>query len=212
MRKCACIALLIIMLCTVLGAQGQLSASEGEVEYAKGKKLAAVIEVPYPPATVQQAIKDYMAKKGVKGGSSKDFDIFRSLPLKDGDPELNDLHFKVERKSRREKNVSIVHLLVGRPGENVSLRTPGDRHKLEDAKNYLTGLVPVVEAHNLELDIAKQQDLLNKAEKKLNELQDNGKELEGKLNTNKTDQQKQFDEVTKQKTILEAMMGRRKVS
>jgi hypothetical protein len=204
--------LVIFLLMTGVRVQAQIAATEGEVEYSKGKKMAAVMELPYPPETVEQAIKDYMAKKGVKVNSSKGFNIFRSLKLKDGDPELSDLHFKVDRKSRKEKNVSVVHLMVGRPGENVALRTPDDRHKLTDAKEFLTGLAPVVEAHNLELDIAKQQELLGKEEKKLKSLQDDQKDLEDKLNANKTGQQKQLDEITKQKTILEAMFGRRKVS
>jgi hypothetical protein len=212
MKNCSYLLVVIIMLMAGVRVQAQISATEGEVEYVKGKKLAAVIEIPYPPETVEQAIKDYIAKKGVKASKTKGFNIFRSLKLKDGDPELSDLHCKVERKSRKEKNVSVVHLLVGRPGENVALRMSGDRHKLDDAKEFLTSLVPVVEAHNLELDITKQQDLLGKAEKKLKGLQEDQKELEGKLNTNKTDQQKQLDEVTKQKTILEAMFTRRKDS
>jgi len=73
-------------------------------------------------------------------------------------------------------------------------------------------MTPVVEAHNLELDIAKQQDLLGKAEKKLKDIQNDQQSLEEKLNNIKTDQQKQQDEVIKQKTILEAMVNRRKVS
>lgn len=202
----------IIMLMAGVGVKAQITAAEGEVEYGKGTKQAAAIEIPYPPATVEAAIKDYMAQKGVKPGKSKDFSVFRNVKLKDGDPELCDLHCKVVRKSRKEKNVSVVHLLVGRPGENVTLRTTGDRHKLNDAKEFLTNLVPVIEAHNLELDIAKQQELLNKAEKKLRGLQDDQKDLENKLNAIKTDQQKQLDEVTKQKSILEAMFGRRRNS
>jgi hypothetical protein len=203
---------MIIMLFSGPGLQAQITAAEGEAEYAKGKKLAAVMELPYPPPTVEQAIKDYIAKKGVKGDKSNGFNVFRSLKLKDGDPEMSDLHFKVERKSRKEKNVSVVHLLVGRPGENIGLRTPGDRYKLGEAKEFLSGMVPAVEAHNLELDIAKQQELLEKVEKKLKNLQDDQKALETKLNANKGDQQKQLDEATKQKTILEAMFNRRKVS
>jgi hypothetical protein len=212
MKNCSYLLFVIIMLMAGAGVQAQITAAEGEVEYGKGTKQAAAIEIPYPPATVEQAIKDYIAQKGVKAGKSKGFLVFRGMKLKDGDPELCDLHCKVERKSRKEKNVSVVHMLVGRPGEDVTLRTAGDRHKLHDAKEFLTSMVPVVEAHNLELDIAKQQELLNKAEKKLKGLQDNQRELENKLNAIKNDQQKQMEEVTKQKTILEAMFNRRKES
>ena len=190
----------------------QPAAAEGLVEYEKGTKVAAVIEVPYAPATVEQVIKDYIAAKGVKGKKSKGFNVFRGVAIKEEDVEVNDLHFKVERKSRKEKNASRVYLLAGRPGENIGLRTAGDRHKVDEAREFLNRIVPSIALYNLEQEIARQHEVVSKAEKRLKALQDDQKELEKKLNANKGDQQKQQDEIAKQKAILEAIELKRKTS
>ena len=199
---------IILLLSTSLSAQPK--ATDGKVDYGKGDKIAAMIELPYAPEVVEDAIEQYLAKKGVKGDKSRSFQIFRNLKLKDGDSEINDLHFKVERKSRREKDVSVVYLLIGKPGENVSVRTKSDNHKVDDAKEFLNDMTPFIEAHKLEKDISDQELVFGKAEKKMKTLADEQKELEEKLATNKTNQEKQVIELEKQKTVLEAMRTRRK--
>lgn len=194
----------------ITSAQAQSNASESSIEYHKGDKVAAVIELPYPPEVVEDAIKDYLSKKGVKESKYKGFSIFRSTRMYDSDLNVNDLHFKVERKSRKEKDVSVVYLLVGRPGENVGLRTKDDRYKVDDGKGFLNNMAPSIEAYNLEVDIKNQDETVKKTEKKMKNLQDEQKELEKKLEANKKEQEKQTEEMSKQKTMLEAMQGRRK--
>jgi hypothetical protein len=194
----------------ILPAQAQSNASEGTIEYHKGDKVAATIELPYPPEVVEDAIKDFLSKKGVKESKYKGFSIFRSTRMYDSDLNVNDLHFKVERKSRKEKDVSVVYLLVGRPGENVGLRTKDDRYKVDDGKGFLNNMAPSIDAYNLEVDIKNQDETVKKTEKKMKNLQEEQKELEKKLEANKKEQEKQTEEMTKQKTTLEAMQGRRK--
>jgi hypothetical protein len=201
---------LIAGLFFLLPAQAQYNASEAPVEYHKGDKVAAVIELPYPPDVVEDAIKEFLSKKGVKDSKYKGFSIFRSTRMYDSDLNVNDLHFKVERKSRKEKDVSVIYLLVGRPGENIGLRTKDDRYKVDDGKGFLNNMVPSIEAHNLEVDIKNQDETLKKAEKKMKNLQDEQKELEKKLETNRKEQEKQTEEISKQKTTLEALQGRRR--
>ncbi len=212
-------SLLVIFALLLISHQGrsQATATEGKVEHSNGDKVAAVIELPYPVDEVENVIKDYLAKKGVKGDKSKGFEVYRSAKLKDGDAELNDLHFKVERKSRKEKDITVVYLLVGRPSENVGARTPSDRHKVDEAKSFLNGLAPSAEAYHLEVQINEQMEVVKKADKKMAglvedsvSLLDKIKSLQTKLEANRAEQQKQVEEVAKQRSILEAMRNRRK--
>jgi len=199
-----------------LSAKSQGNAMEGKVEYQKGDKIAAVMDLPYPAEVVEDAIQDYFSKKGIKGDKSKGFNIYRGVRLREDDPELTDLHFKVERK-RREKNSSTIYLLVARPGENVGVRTSDDNYKVDEGKAFLNNIVSWVEAHNLDVEIGQQEEIVKKAERKLKNLQDDQrdlekriKNLEEKLEDNRKEQQKQDEEVSKQKSILEAMLARRK--
>ena len=209
--------LLFAFLLYAVSSWSQATATEGKVEHTKGDKVAAIIELPYPTDEVEAAIKDYLARRGAKSEKAKGFHTFRGVKLYENDTEVSDLHFKVERKSRRESNITVVYLLVGRPSENVGLRGTTDHHKLDEAKLWLNRVVPVVDAHHLEVQINEQVEILKKADKKMQGLVEDSvsltekiKALQTKFDTNRIDQQKQVEEVARQREILEAMRQRRK--
>lgn len=193
----------------------QNNAMEGKVTINKTSKVAAVIEFPYPAEEVEQAIKNMMAEKGQKAEKSKDFIVFRNATLLSHASELNDLHYKVERKSRKEANSSLVYLLVGRPSENISLRTESDKHKLEDAKDMLNSLLPHIEKHHLDVQINQQSSALDKMRKSLRNLESdqaknekNLKQLQDKIAKNKEDQEKLRVEIAREEEVLNSMRGR----
>lgn len=200
-----------------LSAFSQPMATVGSVEYQKDNKSAAVIELPYTPDIVEGAIKDFMAKKGVKETRTKGFQAYKGATLNSYDSETADLYVKVEKKGRRDKDISLIYLLVGRANENVATRNGGDNYKMEEAKSFLNELVPVVEAYDLEVSISKQSDLVQKAEKKLKNLRDDQSDYEKKIRSfedklaqNKKDQESQSAELNKLRASLDAMQARRK--
>lgn len=213
------ILIVLIVLMATAGStrlQAQVVATEAKVEHTKGQKIAAVIELPYPVEEVQAAIESHFSKKGGKGDKVKGFQIYRNMKVADGDAELNDLHFKVERKSRKEKDISLVYLLVGRPSENVGARSEVDRHKISEAKLFLNQLTPSVEAYHLDVQIKSQEEAMAKAVKKnlalideQRELEEKIKNLQLKLDQNKVEQQKQSEELTRQQQVLDAMKARK---
>ena len=193
------------------------TATEGRLEFDKGQKVAAVIEVPYDEEVVEKAIKDFMSKKGVKSDKSKGFLVFKNAKVVDEDLEVADLYFKVDRKSRKEKNESRVSLVVGRPGENVGLRTADDRHQIDNAVSLLNAMIATVNSYGLDAEIAAQEEILKKAERRLRSIEDDQadtqkriKNLEDKLEELRTDQRKQIDEVAKQRSTLDAMKSRKR--
>src|SRR6476469_2378313 len=98
--------LLISLLC-----YGQ--AQEGTVEYQKRLQPAAVIELPYPPSVVDAAMNDYLSKKGKsRKDNVKGFSTFKNTDTVQSDSINADLYFKTERKSRKEKEVTVISLLV----------------------------------------------------------------------------------------------------
>src|SRR5438067_3924123 len=93
-------------------------ATEGTVEVQKNLQPAAVIELPYSPDRVHSAMDDYLSKKGRSRSTDiKGFTTFRNTQAAPTDSVNADLYFKVERKSRKEKEVSIVSLLLTMPQE-----------------------------------------------------------------------------------------------
>jgi hypothetical protein len=215
MRRSILFLLPALFLFCIANAQPQ--AVDGFVSLVKGEKKSAMIEVPYSEDVVRKAFEDHMAKNGVKAEKYKDFQVYRGVKLHDFDAEVHDLYVKIDRKSRRDKNQSTVHLVVGRPSENMGLRSAEYSHKMEESKNFLAAMVPNIEAQNLEKDIRGQQEVVQKAEKKLKSLQDDQREYEDKireyqqrLEKNRVDQEAQLAEISRQKSIQVAMEARRK--
>jgi septal ring factor EnvC (AmiA/AmiB activator) len=114
-----------------------------------------------------------------------------------------DLYFKVVRKSRNDENASIVYLIMGRPNENVALRTADDAYRIQDAKAFLATLHPKAESYDLERNISRNEDNFKKSEKKLKDLQDDRKRLDKKI-------QEQEEELNRLKSEKESLIGRRK--
>lgn len=214
MKKCV---LFLLALCSLhLSLLAQTNATEGKVAFDKAQKIAAVVEVPYPPDVVESAIKDFMSKKGIRNDKWRNFLVFKGAKVSDNDLEVSDLYFNVDRNGRKDKT-STVSLIVGRPGENVGLRTPNDRLKVDEGISLLNNMMSTIGSHGLEAEIANQEEQIKKAEKKLKNLEDDQrdlekriKNLEDKLTESKDDQRKQADEIARQKNTLDAMKDRRK--
>lgn len=197
----------------------QPRATEGSIEFQKTTQPAAVIELPYPEDVVEKAVSDYMSRKGSKGSDSKGFKTYKSFKLRDSQDGGNDLYFKIDRKSRKEKEITIVSVVVGKSGEDIKTRSAPDNNSIDGAKDLLNDMVESIDAYNLEVQIQGQDDVVKKAQKKFDGLVDDQKDyekkiknLEDKLEQNKRDQEKQQSEIQKQKDTLETMRGKRKGS
>jgi len=193
-----------IVFLTVTGlAYAQPKASEGKTDFQKTQQPAAMITVPYPDGVVDGAIGDYMTKKGIKSSSNGGYKVYRNYNLA-GLDHNSDLYFKVDRKSRSEKDVSVVYLLVAKTAEDIKSRklTDSTGSGLEGAKELLDEMAPSIEAYSLELQIKDQEAVVKKAQKKYDELVSDQKDgekkmrnLEDKLAQNKKDQVKQSESI-----------------
>jgi len=166
---------------------------------------------------VEDAIINKMEKLGFKKKESKGFLVYKNVVLTDISAEAADYMIKVERKSRKDKDESIVYLLISRNDENIIARS--DALVNSNTKTFLNNLSPDVEAYNLEVQIKDQENTVEKAEKKLRNLQDDKESMEKKikklqddLEENAKDQADQQKDIEKQKQVLEALKGKRKIS
>ena len=180
----------------------QTEPIEGSIEYQKGEKRAAIVEVPYPPELVENALKDHLAKGGVKEERLKGMQVFKNARLTPTDGEVADLYFKVEKKSSKDENNSVVYLIMGRPNENVALRTPDDAYRIQDAKSFLSTLNPQTQSYELERNISINDDNFKKSERKLNDLREDRKKLDKKINELEQD-------VNRLKSEKETLIGKR---
>lgn len=210
---------MLFITCLIYG-----QAQEGTVEYQRSQQPAAVIELAYAPDIVTAAMNDYLSKKGKsKGSDIKGFTTFRNTQAIQGDSINADLYFKMERKSRKEKQVTVVSLLLTVPTDGSA--TASMHHlNMDQAKTYLNDLIPAIEAYSLEVEIKNQNEAVAKSESKYKSLANDGDDLDKKrvsieknaednrqnIQQNKNAQQSQMTEVENQKKKLADLVDRRK--
>lgn len=207
----------IIIIATAFFISRLVSAQayDGTVDYQKSKQPTAVIELPYPPGVVEDAIKDKLKRMGYTGKESKGFITFKGV--RDSAGKEMDYVLKVERKSRKEKDESVIYLFG--QGTAVDMSKSGLGSDMDYFKTTLNNMQPDIEAYNLEVQIADQEETVKKAQKKYDNLQDDQKSLEKKLKKlqddiedNKKDQAKQKAEIENQQKILDTLKTKRKTN
>lgn len=211
---------ILLLITIILASKFSFSqAQEGTIDYQKAKQNAAIIELPYSQDVVEGALKELFSKQNAKSNESKGFLVFKAARLEEaGNNPLYDLYFKIDRKSRKEKDMSVLYLTVAHPGENIAVRVPDDRYGQDDAKAFLNTITPKMEAYNLELQIKDQDEAIKKADKKYGslvsdsiDLQKKKTTIEEKIVANSKAQEDQRKEQARQREISEALKARRKL-
>ena len=214
----------ILLLLTAFAFTSFVSAQayEGSVEYDKKKQTAIIIEFSYPPEATEGAFLQKLENMGYrskeeKGIFNKDkgFKVYKGIVVSDISDASMDYIVNVERKSRKEKDESVLQLIILKNGTNMLATTDDD--VVRNAKAFLNDLLPNVEAFNLELQIKAQQDVVTKAQKKLRTLQSDKEDMEKKIQKlqddirrNLKDQEDTQKDIENQNRALEMLKGKRK--
>ena len=186
------------------------------VDYLNTGREALANEIGYPEKTINYAIDESMAKQGIKGKSNKGFMVYHGVLVPGLGDNSCDLYFSVDRKNKKDKEISLVTMMVSKGGDNF-ITDSSDAVLMGKAKAWLDTLGNMVAVYDLEQQIASQEEKVKKNEKKLKNLQDDGKDLEKKrkkteedINDNNKTQASQQEELENQKKILETLKGNRK--
>lgn len=189
-------------------------AYEGTIEYDKKKQDAFMIDYPYPPEAVENAITKKMAKLGYKPkeekglfNKDKGFKVYKDAFITDINADRMDYIIKVEPKSRKNQDESVVYMIIQKDGNNA--KSAFDVMQVEKTKTFLSHLQPDVVAESLELDIKAQEEAVSKAEKKLRGLKDDQNDLEKKLKDNQSEQKDTEKEIEAKKQALDALKAKR---
>ena len=155
--------------------------------------------------------------KEEKGLFNKDkgFRVFKNAYITDISDTRMDYVVLVERKSRKEKDESVLYLLIQQDGKNAVAGFTAD--DVDRAKRFLNNLYPMVEDAYLEMQIKEQEDVVVKAEKKYKKLQDDKADMESKIRkleddieTNIRNQEDTRKDIENQKRLLDDLRLKRK--
>ena len=217
-------AILCLVTVFIFSAVALAQAYEGSTEYDKKKQAAIIIEYSYPSEASEGAFMQKLETMGYrakeeKGLFNKDkgFKVYKGITISDVSSSSMDYIINVERKSRKEKDESVLYLIILQNGNNMLAAS--DNELAKNAKAFLNNLEPNVEAFNLELQIKAQQDVVTKAQKKLKTLQDDKESMEKKIQKlqddikqNLKDQEDTQKDIENQNKALDTLKGKRKAN
>lgn len=217
--------ILLFISCAGFSQASSLDSAEirsSTVEFNGGKYEGYMVEFNTSPEIIEDAIVERFKAQGVKAKETKGFLVYRNVRLPQIDPAKSfDAFIKVEKKSRKEKEQSVVYLIATNPGE-----IPEDKIKSDAARSagitplaktggVLTALVPDIKRGVYNKDLGNQQSSVKKEEKKLAGLQEDLQDMEKKLKKlqsdiefNKKAQERQVTEVEKAKAALNDLMSK----
>ena len=192
--------------------------ADARIKIQKANVPGATIELPYSSDVTENAIRDYYSKKGIRSTNSRGFMVFKNAPTNNG-TETGDVYFNVDRKSRKDKEISVVQMFVVKPGTDFSTGDVDDKASVDETHNFFQEFTPAVEAFNLEKLITDQDDVIRKADKKYSSLVDDQSDLEKqikrlqqKLDDNRHEQEKQKAIVERERQAADVLKTRRKQS
>ena len=208
--------LLFLCICSITLAQAQ-EVMTAKTEYQKTSQPSVMVQVPYAADVVEDAIKDYFNRIGVKQDGARGFQVYRKTRLGLTDAWNSDLYFKVERKSRKEKDESVIYFFATPENQQPNLRKPGDDYGVDGAMNFMKSMLPSIDSYNLQVQINLQEEEVKKAEKKYQHIVDDGDDLDKRLKKiqeniqeNKTDLATQKLELENQRKLLDKLKARKK--
>lgn len=185
-------------------------SSYTSVSYNKTSQPALMLELPYNTDVSEGFIVDNLKKIGYdpatkgklfwKQNKLNGFYVFKDVRL-EGSSQPLDLYFKVDQKTKKAKDQSVIYLLLAK-GENNFVSSSSDEETYKAAKNFLDGFVDQSAVYKLNLDIRNQEEVVKTAEKKLDKLKDDEKDMQKKIDQLQKDLKKnEEDQKDQQKTI-----------
>jgi len=200
-------------LLTGLFTKADAQSRTSKIEYQKADREAIVNEVPFPVDMILKALEDTLEKMGYKGKESKGFIVYKGVKMPALGSGAYDLYFSVDRKSKKEKDISNVTMMISK-GFDSFITEKSDPGLVQNAKTYLDNLRNTVAVYDRNQQITGQEEAVIKLEKKIEsltedaaDLQKKKKKLEKEIEDNIKEQADQQKELEKQRQVLSTLKG-----
>lgn len=187
------------------------------IDFKDVQRPAIQNDYSYPEKTVSDAIDDKLTKMGYKSKDVKGYTVYRNVVMPEIGSQPYDYYFKIDRRTKRDKENTTVSMLVS-TGNEIFVSDSSDSRTMDNARTFLNNLMPTLAAYDLQLQIKNQSDVVSKAEKKYKSLQNDAddlqkkkKRIEQQIEDNLKDQKNQQAEIEKQRQIYESLHSRQKM-
>ena len=179
MKKLFFVSIILTLSCFAMG-----QARDGTVDLKKYGKTeqAAMIDLPYAPAVVKQALTDYLTKTTKKEQkTATGFLLSCNTMLVKNNIKEADMVFQFARKDYFNPNETVVYLKLDSKVPNSNNQGFTENHfDMNDAKSYLENLSIAIKPYATDLQLKLQKKDLKDAQEKSLSLATQGTKLNQK--------------------------------
>ncbi|HVY76416.1 MAG TPA: hypothetical protein VG890_16415 [Puia sp.] len=149
--------------------------------FQKNKYSVATIQVPFEAYLVNDGVKDYMSRKGLKSTGYKGFTVYRSVPFDSTGQVLGDAYFNIESKSRSEKDITYINLIPVKKDQPLLPANVDDSAGMNRALSFLNRVKPYLINYAYEQQIHDQEEAVAKTQSKLSRLKNDSGDIASKI-------------------------------
>ena len=181
---------IITLLLLIFGLYGSAQSVSTSVKFKKADRPALLLYLPYSPEVAEGTILTELKEIGFEPETMKSlfwkqnkidgFYVFKGVVLKGEKNELVDLYFKVDRRGSNKEAQSVMYMMTSKGGENF-ITDVSDPKVFTAAQKFLNGFVNETATYKNTLDVKTQEEIVKKAETKMQELRDSEIELNSKI-------------------------------
>ncbi len=202
----------------LIGSVAAQTVATAIVEYNGLKYPAYVKDLEVGPEQVSKAVSEYFTGRGARAKEHRGYTIYRNVMLPNSSAsELQDVLIRVERAGKKGEEKSKLIAIITKPG-TISEDKPSKEQKsvgsgvvlAPGGVQFFEALNPGIATQAYLKDLADQEAIIQKAEKKLKDLENDKSKLEKQLDRIKSELEnttkaieEQAAELNKAKGVLE---------
>jgi hypothetical protein len=208
MRKLIFLLLLIV---AVLNGMAQSTATS--VKFNKLNRPALMLLVPYTEDIAEGAIIQKLKEIGYQPETSgallwkkntvDGYYYFRNVMLQELNAQPVDLYFKIDRKSKKDKQQAYIYMMMAK-GEDNFVSSETEPTVYNAGNRFLNSFVDYSATYKMDVDIQTQEDALKSAEKKYNKLQTEESDLGNKIQKLQNDLKENRQQQENQLKVIES--------
>jgi hypothetical protein len=220
--------LLFVILISFFTPCAYAQSSPTIVKYNKTSKPALMLLLPYTEEIAEGAIVQKLKEIGYnpeskgslfwKKNTIDGYYVFKGVALRDLNGEVVDLYFKVDRKSKKEKEQSYIYMMVSK-GDEQFISSETEPLVYSASTKFLNSFTEYGASYKMDVDIKNQDDAVQAAQKKYTRLRDDEADyvkkiadLEEKLKNNREQQDTQLKVIEAEKKKLEDLRAKKQNS
>lgn len=206
---------ILLLLFFAFGIHASAQSVSTTVKFNKADKPALMLYLPYNQDVAEGTILTKLKETGFepeskgslfwKQSKADGYYVFKGVVLRpdSGTNMLTDLYFKVERRGSKKDNQSVIYLMTSKGTENF-VTDASEPATYAAAQKFLNGFVSETATYKHTLDVKAQEETVKKAEKKMNDLRNDEKDMNKKIAKLQDDLKRNQQDQINQQASLEA--------